>query len=100
MGTIHQLLRCFPGHGAKTLLALNIHSFSQRGTEAICKADRGRACQAQMMATELPLTCQQRHGCGLPSTVVAQEDCYLSFIEVQGQVSDAHLVLITHLEHL
>lgn len=45
-------------------------------------------------------TCQHRHGRGLPSTVVAQEDCYLSFIEVQGQVSDAHLVLITHLEHL
>jgi hypothetical protein len=63
--------------------------------------NKGRAGKKQLQAdVQLSLTCEHRKGGGLPCTIVAQQNSDLPFIQVQVQVSDCCLVLISHLEHL
>lgn len=47
-----------------------------------------------------PLTCEHGEGGGLPRAVVAQQHRDLPLIQVQVQVSDGHLALVPHSEHL
>lgn len=47
-----------------------------------------------------PLTCEHGESGGLPCAVVAQKHRDLPLIQVQVQVSDGHLALVPHSEHL